>query len=421
MLPPESEPALMSTRTGAQLFDLRDPCSGGAAEASEFPELPKVMGAGGPLLEFEQGVDEVLFVPSGWWHQVSNLEDTLSVNHNWINAANISWSWSYLQQQHARIVSEVPDCAEDEETAQQLLEFKYEQNYGTFMELLLGVREREAARLNAASDAEERFGAAPAYLDGSERSGTNPPAAQAAQVEAAVDAGTGVDHACETTAEAMPSSITANEVLLVLPRKHNDGETEQPSVIGVRFAALSTDQSSSTKSSTTAIGGPNTLRVAGVVPGTPAAELGPALRVGAELLEIQGQSVAGWYGQCTLQLLRQVASQRPLRLKFSSGMLASPLSVTELVGTPAAASAPTVRTLREAEGTELHRRVLMGRLSLLRVDRLLREVIATPACQASLGADMAELLSAELEEECLQLGTEESLLAAMGVRPPSGM
>jgi hypothetical protein len=102
-------------------------------------------------------------------------------------------------------------------------------------------------------------------------------------------------------------------------------------------------------------------------------------------------------------------------------MLASPLSVTELVGTPAAASAPTVRTLREAEGTELHRRVLMGRLSLLRVDRLLREVIATPACQASLGADMAELLSAELEEECLQLGTEESLLAAMGVRPPSGM
>lgn len=162
------------------------------------------------------------------------------------------------------------------------------------------------------------------------------------------------------------------------------------------------------------------MRVAGVVPGTPAAELGTALRVGAELLEVQGHSVAGWHGQCTLQLLRQVASQRPLRLKFSSGMLSSPLSVTELVGTPAAASDPTVSTLREAEGTEINRRVLMGRLSLLRVDRLLREVIATPACQESLGADMAELLSAELEEECQQLGTEESILAAMGVRGPSG-
>ena len=42
------------------------------------------------------------------------------------------------------------------------------------------------------------------------------------------------------------------------------------------------------------------------LPGTPAAELGAALRVGAELLEVQGQSVAGWHGQCTLQLLQQV-------------------------------------------------------------------------------------------------------------------
>jgi hypothetical protein len=57
----------------------------------------------------------------------------------------------------------------------------------------------------------------------------------------------------------------------------------------------------------------------------------------------------------------------------------------------------------------------MGRLSLLRVDRLLREVIATPACIASLGAEMAELLSAELEEECLQLGAEEALLEEMVV------
>ena len=95
--------------------------------------------------------------------------------------------------------------------------------------------------------------------------------------------------------------------------------------------------------------------------------------------------------------------------------MTSQLSVTDLVGTSAALPAPAVRALREVEEAEVRRRVLMGRLSLLRVDSLLREVIATPACTASLGADMAELLSAELEEECLQLGTEESLLAAMGV------
>ncbi|XP_066928511.1 2-oxoglutarate and iron-dependent oxygenase JMJD4-like [Clytia hemisphaerica] len=29
---------------------------------------------------------EVIFVPSGWHHQVFNLEDTVSINHNWVNA-----------------------------------------------------------------------------------------------------------------------------------------------------------------------------------------------------------------------------------------------------------------------------------------------------------------------------------------------
>ena len=87
----------------------------------------------------------------------------------------------------------------------------------------------------------------------------------------------------------------------------------------------------------------------------------------------------------------------------------SQLSITELVGTASAA-------VSDVQVAEMRRRVLMSRLSLLRVDKLLREVIATPACTASLGTEMAELLSAELEEECLQLGTEESLLEAMGVK-----
>ena len=30
-----------------------------------------------------QGPREVIFVPSGWHHQVFNVTDTLSINHNW--------------------------------------------------------------------------------------------------------------------------------------------------------------------------------------------------------------------------------------------------------------------------------------------------------------------------------------------------
>ena len=44
-----------------------------------------------------QGPGEIVFVPSGWWHQVENVTDALSINHNWVNAANIHYSWRLLQ------------------------------------------------------------------------------------------------------------------------------------------------------------------------------------------------------------------------------------------------------------------------------------------------------------------------------------
>ncbi|KAG0318973.1 JmjC domain-containing protein 4 [Dissophora globulifera] len=32
---------------------------------------------------------QTLFVPSGWWHQVQNVGDTISINHNWCNGSNL--------------------------------------------------------------------------------------------------------------------------------------------------------------------------------------------------------------------------------------------------------------------------------------------------------------------------------------------
>ncbi len=47
-----------------------------------------------------QGPGEIVFVPSGWWHQVENVSDCLSVNHNWINqvrnAESVARSWKRL-------------------------------------------------------------------------------------------------------------------------------------------------------------------------------------------------------------------------------------------------------------------------------------------------------------------------------------
>eukprot|EP00814_Leptocylindrus_danicus_P022377 CAMPEP_0116004240 /NCGR_PEP_ID=MMETSP0321-20121206/493_1 /TAXON_ID=163516 /ORGANISM="Leptocylindrus danicus var. danicus, Strain B650" /LENGTH=199 /DNA_ID=CAMNT_0003472521 /DNA_START=936 /DNA_END=1535 /DNA_ORIENTATION=- len=56
-------------------------------------------------IEIIQEVGETIFVPSGWYHQVENLEDTLSINHNWINGFNIKWSWDRIRRELNRYAS----------------------------------------------------------------------------------------------------------------------------------------------------------------------------------------------------------------------------------------------------------------------------------------------------------------------------
>ena len=57
-----------------------------------------------------QEAGEALFVPSGWHHTVANLEDTLSINHNWLNAHNVHWAWALLAQQHREAAGAIEDC-----------------------------------------------------------------------------------------------------------------------------------------------------------------------------------------------------------------------------------------------------------------------------------------------------------------------
>ena len=234
-------------------------------------------------------------------------------------------------------------------------------NYGTFLNFLLSVREREGARLSAATAALTRLEAEAA----SEASGGEP-TGPVAPVELVLGEG------CES--------------------------------IGVRFAPVAAPEG----------GGPATLRVAAVVEGSAAAQVG-GLRPGAELLAVQGRDVGGWEGGVALKLLRRHATERPLRLRFSAGLLQT-LSTTELLGT-ASTTATSRSELSRLEREEVSRRVTMAKFSLLRVDALLCQVLETEACRESLGSDMATFLTTELTEEMGGLGEEASLLEAMGVAP----
>lgn len=62
------------------------------------------------FIDVVQNEGEVIFVPSGWYHQVQNIEDTISINHNWLNAANISLVTQFISSQAALVRSEINDC-----------------------------------------------------------------------------------------------------------------------------------------------------------------------------------------------------------------------------------------------------------------------------------------------------------------------
>ena len=67
----------------------------------------------------DQLAGETIFVPSCWHHTVENLEPTLSINHNWLNACNIHHSWEKLESEvrSLRQVVSQESAADASETA----------------------------------------------------------------------------------------------------------------------------------------------------------------------------------------------------------------------------------------------------------------------------------------------------------------
>ena len=54
-----------------------------------------------------QEAGDAIFVPSGWYHQVKNVKDTISINHNWFNGYNIREVWGFLRREYAAVEHEL--------------------------------------------------------------------------------------------------------------------------------------------------------------------------------------------------------------------------------------------------------------------------------------------------------------------------
>lgn len=77
------------------------------AVAQEYPGFASIV-----RMDFVQEAGQTVFVPAGWYHQVENIVETLSVNCNWINSCNIGDMFEVLCQDLALAKDATADCKE---------------------------------------------------------------------------------------------------------------------------------------------------------------------------------------------------------------------------------------------------------------------------------------------------------------------
>lgn len=98
--PPDQRKWLLDERGRFLTGDVNDP-----GTRARFPGLSKACS-----VRVVQGTGETVFVPSGWIHQVRNMVDTLSINHNWGNACNVGRMYTALHEDLETARKEIADC-----------------------------------------------------------------------------------------------------------------------------------------------------------------------------------------------------------------------------------------------------------------------------------------------------------------------
>lgn len=98
MMPPGSENLFRSSVTESGFVD-------DIREYERLFEQAKV-------IKFVQEPGEIVFVPSNWYHQAHNLEDTISINHNWMNSTNLHLVQEFLSRRELDVREELQDCVD---------------------------------------------------------------------------------------------------------------------------------------------------------------------------------------------------------------------------------------------------------------------------------------------------------------------
>nr|KAG5702396.1 hypothetical protein BaRGS_027483 [Batillaria attramentaria] len=138
------EEEFLKNKHGSLVYDvtsdeLRDP--------RKFPNAHKAK----HRIELVQNPGETIFVPSGWHHQVHNLDDTISINHNWLNGCNVRLCWAHLKDALKAVEKEISDCRDMdgwEQQCQLILKADTGLDFIEFFRFMETVAERRQLALN---------------------------------------------------------------------------------------------------------------------------------------------------------------------------------------------------------------------------------------------------------------------------------
>ncbi|XP_071943049.1 2-oxoglutarate and iron-dependent oxygenase JMJD4-like [Antedon mediterranea] len=109
---PPGEEEFLRDKYGNLPFDVT---SSEMNDKTKFPKLSQLK----QCIEVIQRAGEVIFIPSGWHHQVFNLDDTISINHNWFNGCNVNIVWEFLKSELLAVQRSIYDCKDMDEWDEQ--------------------------------------------------------------------------------------------------------------------------------------------------------------------------------------------------------------------------------------------------------------------------------------------------------------
>jgi len=107
LFPPAVTDCLYATNNGElsqeRVFDVR------SYNRERFPKFQQALDKAIVVIQ-KQG--ETIFVPSGWYHQVENLTDCISINHNWANGNSLLNMYSAMCAEVADVEEALSDVRE---------------------------------------------------------------------------------------------------------------------------------------------------------------------------------------------------------------------------------------------------------------------------------------------------------------------